>query len=207
MAGLAAVHAHDGLGDVHRRHATVTTVRVVAGSARGRGLVAPPGSTVRPTTDRVREAVFNALGSLGVLEGARVADIFAGSGAMGIEALSRGARHAVFVERDARARSAIRRNLEATNLDGAAEVVNADALAWLRRDVDESFDLVIADPPYRFDRWEDLLAGLDAAIVVVESDRAVPLGERWELLRGRRYGSTWVGIAQCVSPLTSRELP
>lgn len=205
MAGLAAVHTHDGLGDVHRRHATVSTVRVVAGSARGRGLVTPPGSTVRPTTDRVREAVFNALGSLGVVEGARVADIFAGSGAMGIEALSRGARHAVFVERDARARSAIRRNLEATNLDGAAVVVNADALEWLGRD--ERFDLVIADPPYRFDRWEDLLAGLDATIVVVESDREVSLGERWELLRGRRYGSTWVGIAQCLSPLTPRELP
>jgi 16S rRNA G966 N2-methylase RsmD len=98
-------------------------MRVVGGTARGRRLVAPPGAATRPTTDRVREAIFNALWSRGALDGARVLDLFAGSGALGVEALSRGAAHATFVDRAAVARRAIRRNLETCGFLERAEIV------------------------------------------------------------------------------------
>ena len=134
-------------------------MRVVAGTAGGLRLVAPAGQSTRPTTDRVREATFNALGSLGALDGARVLDLFAGSGAMGIEALSRGARHATFVERDRAAIDAIRANLATTRLAEAAAVVPADATAFLASGP-QPFDLALLDPPYGYDGWADLLAPL-----------------------------------------------
>src|SRR5689334_1924787 len=102
-------------------------VRVVAGTAGGLRLVAPAGQSVRPTSDRVRQATFNALESLGVVGGATVLDLFAGSGAMGIEALSRGAAHATFVDNDAQAREVVRRNLETTRLLDDAEIVAGEA--------------------------------------------------------------------------------
>jgi 16S rRNA (guanine966-N2)-methyltransferase len=117
-------------------------MRVVAGEYRGRRLQAPRGTSVRPTSDRVREALFSILGDI---EGLRVLDLFAGSGALAIEALSRGAASATLVENDRAALDAIRANL--APLEGAnAEIVRADALAWLggRRG---PFDLVFADPP------------------------------------------------------------
>lgn len=107
-------------------------MRVVAGAARGRKLTAPPGAVTRPTPDRVREAVFNSLNSLGVLPGCRVLDLYAGTGAMGIEALSRGAASAVFVERDPDALAALRANLAATGLEDRAAVVAADVDDCLR---------------------------------------------------------------------------
>ena len=107
-------------------------MRVVAGAARGRKLTAPPGAVTRPTPDRVREAVFNSLHSLGVLPGCRVLDLYAGTGAMGIEALSRGAASAVFVERDPGALAALRANLAATGLEDRAAVVAADVDDCLR---------------------------------------------------------------------------
>lgn len=107
-------------------------MRVVAGAARGRKLTAPPGAVTRPTPDRVREAVFNSLHSLGVLPGCQVLDLYAGTGAMGIEALSRGAASAVFVERDPEALAALRANLAATGLEDRAAVVAADVDDYLR---------------------------------------------------------------------------
>src|SRR5258706_10039093 len=107
-------------------------MRVVAGTAGGLRLVTPTGHTVRPTSDRAREATFNALESLGAVESARVLDLFAGSGAMGIEALSRGAAHATFVDHDPQARDAVRRNLETTRLADDALIVAADAFAYIR---------------------------------------------------------------------------
>lgn len=107
-------------------------MRVVAGTARGRRLAAPPGAVTRPTPDRVREAVFNSLNSLGVLSGCRVLDLYAGTGAMGIEALSRGAAHAVFVERHPEALAALRANLAATGLADRAAVVAADVDDYLK---------------------------------------------------------------------------
>src|SRR5947207_548827 len=107
-------------------------MRVVGGMAGGRRLRSPAGRSIRPTSDRVREAVFNVLTSLGEVEGATVVDLFAGTGALGIEALSRGAAHATFVDRDPVAVATIRDNLAAVGLAGASsEVVRADVLRWL----------------------------------------------------------------------------
>ncbi|MGE0880366.1 MAG: 16S rRNA (guanine(966)-N(2))-methyltransferase RsmD [Acidimicrobiia bacterium] len=168
-------------------------MRVVAGEARGRRLVAPPGTATRPTSDRVREAIFNALTSLDVLDGALVLDAFAGSGALGIEALSRGARHCVFVERDRSAAAVVRQNLEATGLADRAEVIVGDgdvavgARAW---------DLVLLDPPYAFEAWMPLLDRVGDAHVVIESDREPELPAAWRIIRVKRYSGTVVMFAR-----------
>jgi 16S rRNA (guanine966-N2)-methyltransferase len=119
-------------------------MRVVAGVAGGRPLVAPKGSTTRPTADRVREALFS---SLGDLTGLRVLDGYAGSGALGLEALSRGAAHVLLVERDRSALAAVRANVAAVGLPGA-EVVARDLAAVLATPPSQPYDLVLLDPPY-----------------------------------------------------------
>lgn len=129
------------------------------------------------------------------LAGARVLDLFAGSGALGIEALSRGAAAATFVDADGGAAKTVRANLEATGLQG--EVVRLDALAFLAGA--GHFDLAFADPPYDFDGWDDVLSALDADLVVLESGREIELGERWDVLRCRRYGGTVVTVAAAAS--------
>lgn len=148
---------------------------------------------VRPTPDRVREAVFNALASLDAIDGTRVLDLFAGTGALGIEALSRGASSAVFVEQDRRVAEVIRTNLTGTGLDGQAEVEVVSARRFLDRASDQ-FDLALIDPPYAFTGWEELLRLVPADLAVVESDRAVPPPEQWVVVRERRYGGTVVSI-------------
>ena len=170
---------------------------MVAGTARGRRLHAPAGRSTRPTSDRVREATFNALGSLGVLGGAEVLDLFAGSGALGIEALSRGATRATFVDDDPRALDAVRANLAAAGLAGASRVEQCDALAYLARRPGP-FDVALLDPPYRFpdESWARLLDALDVNVAVCESDRSVAVGPAWELLRTKRYGTTVVVLAR-----------
>ena len=180
-------------------------MRVVAGEAGGRRLQAPPGRGTRPTLDRVREALFNALASLDVLEGAEVVDLFAGSGALGIEALSRGAAHCTFVERDAVARRVIDVNLVTTGLGDRASIVGGDAVRWLDTATGPA-DLVLLDPPYATDDegWSRLLQGVarlaPEGTVVTESDRALAFGERWHVLRQKGYGDTLVVIAQPSSP-------
>jgi len=169
-------------------------LRVVAGELRGRKLVAPSTGVTRPTTDKVREAVFNALGSLDVLDGARVVDLYAGSGAAGIEALSRGAAHCTFVETDRSALSAIHANIASLGLSGRTRVVNGDAVTMAAR-IDA--DVAFADPPYDFDGWDRLLAGVTAPLVVAEAGAPVEPGPRgveggWEAGRTKRYGRTWV---------------
>ena len=157
----------------------------------------PEGRHVRPTTDRVREAVFNALGSMDAVAGATVLDLFAGSGALGIEALSRGAAAATFVERDPRARAAVEENLRSTGLADRATVVAGTAEDALGRFADDPpFDLALLDPPYDHAGWDDLLARLRARIVVIESDRDVPVPVDWQVVRAKRYGSTLVAIAR-----------
>ncbi len=185
-------------------------MRVVAGSARGRRLLAPKGRQVRPTSDRVREAVFNALGSLGVIEGAAVVDLFAGSGALGIEALSRGAATATFVEVDPRALDSVRTNLAATALGARATVVTADALHWLGAATSRAgvrFDVALVDPPYSFSAWDVLLAVVPADLAVVESDRAIEPGEGWAVLRRKAYGTTVVTIIRRHQPSPSAGAP
>jgi 16S rRNA (guanine966-N2)-methyltransferase len=174
-------------------------VRVVAGRFRGHGLVAPRGRETRPTSDRVREALFSILG--GSIEGAQVLDLFAGSGALAIEALSRGAAGAVLVDSSAAAVAAIRRNLSAVGVD--AEVRRQDALTYLERaSLDgRQYDLVFLDPPYRQasvigQRLSTALGPVLApgARVVVESDRRAPLELDLDLLDERRYGDTLIRI-------------
>ncbi|MCU1453894.1 MAG: putative ribosomal methyltransferase [Acidimicrobiales bacterium] len=175
------------------------SLRVVAGAARGRRLAIPAGATTRPTSDRVREAVFNALVSLDVVAGARVIDPFAGSGALGIEALSRGAASAVFVDTDRAARAVVEANLAATDLGDRASVRTGTGEQVLRRD--GPWDLVLLDPPYAFDGWDDLLVAAasslaEEGVIVVESDREVPLPPVLDWLRCKRYGSTVVTFAR-----------
>jgi 16S rRNA (guanine966-N2)-methyltransferase len=177
-------------------------MRVVAGSARGRRLEAPAGRDTRPTSDRVREAVFNALGSLDAVEDTTVVDLFAGTGALGIEALSRGARHCTFVERDRAARALVSRNLAATGLAGEATVEAGPAERFVERAAaaGTTFDLALLDPPYAYEGWTGLLAALPASIAVIESDREVPVGARWQVVRGKRYGTTLIAVARALAP-------
>lgn len=179
------------VGAVTAGNVTSGRMRVVAGTARGRRLVAPKGTATRPTSDRAREAAFNALGSLGAVEGASVLDLFAGSGALGIEALSRGAAGATFVDADPRAVAAIRQNLAATGLEGRATVVQSEALRYLAG-APAPVDLALLDPPYATDdaAWTGLLGALDAEVAVLESDREATPPPPWEMLRVRRYGDT-----------------
>lgn len=174
-------------------------MRVVAGTARGRRLAAPPGDATRPTSDRVREAIFNALWSRDAIVDATVLDLFAGSGAMGIEALSRGAAHATFVDDDARARRTITENLKACGLDNRATVV-ADKVERFLESEPRHFDLVFSDPPYAFDDWATLLGRLDTDIAVLESDRELAIPLDWRVLRAARYGRTWVTLGAKRSP-------
>ena len=164
-------------------------MRVVAGELGGRRLVAPDGTSTRPTTDRVREAIFNSLGSAGVLDGALVADLFAGSGAIGIEALSRGAERCVFVERDRAALRALDDNLDTLELRERSKVLSSDALS-VASILDA--DIVFADPPYDFDDWDELLGRLSADLVVAESGRPIAAPEGWESTREKKYGRTRV---------------
>jgi 16S rRNA (guanine966-N2)-methyltransferase len=174
---------------------SVPAVRVVAGEHRGRRLVAPDGTSTRPTGDRVREAVFNSLGHLDLVVGARYADLFAGTGALGIEALSRGASHCTFVERDQRALRALRTNLDNLGLAARASVVPGDAIALGARL--DRVDVVLADPPYDFEAWSELLAALTCDFVVVERGRPLgEVGEGWDRTREKRYGRTYVTFLQ-----------
>jgi 16S rRNA (guanine966-N2)-methyltransferase len=170
-------------------------MRIIAGSRKGARIFAPKGSDTRPTADRVREAAYNLIGPL---EGARVIDLYAGSGAMGLEALSRGASRVVFVETGSAALDAIERNLDKLGLTGA-EIAREDAPRRLRADAraGRRYDLVLIDPPYHM--LDSALAALaphlahvlaDDGLVVVESDARrepeLPLPQR----TSRRYGSS-----------------
>jgi 16S rRNA (guanine966-N2)-methyltransferase len=176
-------------------------VRVVAGRFGGRRLRAPRGRETRPTSDRVREALFSMLGPLA---GARVLDLYAGSGALAIEALSRGAATATLVERDARAAAVIRANLDALALgpDEALLVhVAADAALRDASRRGDTYDLVLLDPPYRDATalGRELSRALPAVLapnarVVAESDRRAPLELDLPVIRERRYGDTLIRI-------------
>ncbi|MFN2617128.1 MAG: 16S rRNA (guanine(966)-N(2))-methyltransferase RsmD [Thermoleophilaceae bacterium] len=171
-------------------------MRVVAGAFKGRRLQAPRGKRTRPTADRVREALFSMLGDV---SGARVLDLYAGSGALGIEALSRGAARALFVDSDRAAVAAIRRNLEA--VDSAAEVRRQDVVRFLAAGTGGTFDLVFVDPPYDSpgrlgdslsERLPPLLS--QDARIVTESDKRKPLELELPLVTERTYGDTRIAL-------------
>ena len=176
-------------------------MRVVAGRYGGRRLVAPPGRGTRPTADRVREALFSILDAGGAISGATVLDLYAGSGALGIEALSREADSAVFVERDPRVVQVLRTNLDVLGID--AEVRRGDVVAALR-DASrrgETYSLVLCDPPYRLapELGRTLTEALGPVLaagarVVTESDRRHPLDLDLPLHDERRYGDTLIRI-------------
>ncbi len=183
-------------------------MRVVSGSAGGIPLLAPK-TDLRPTMDRVKGAIFDSLGE--VVAGARVLDLFAGSGSLGIEALSRGAASATLVEKEARAVETIRRNLTKTRLEAGATVHTVDVFSFLHRLAPAGgYDLILADPPYAKRKDErdftpELLGepALAAALApggwfILEKlpGYRLPLGEGWELVRERRYGATEVAWLQ-----------
>ena len=186
-------------------------MRIIAGIARGRRLAAPRGTATRPTSDRAREGLFATVTAIrGPLPGAMVLDLFAGSGAIGLEALSRGAVRVVFVESDARAAQVIRANLAGVALPGG-ELVCDQVQRFLDRGpgAEAAFDLVVADPPYAASPAEvtGMLTGLASggwlapgALVAVErATRAGPLSwpARYRADRSRRYGEAtfWYGLA------------
>ncbi|MDQ2621601.1 MAG: RsmD family RNA methyltransferase [Actinomycetota bacterium] len=175
-------------------------MRVIAGELGGRQLLAPKGWKVRPTPERVREAMFSALGDI---SGMRVADIYCGTGALGIEALSRGARSAVLVDRDTRPAIG---NIHNLGLVDRAELVRAEASEWLKSARGE-FDLIFADPPYRVE--PEVSAALDEHLpgalapsgrVVVECEAGRPLElPSLEVVRERRYGRTLVTFHRSIN--------
>ena len=174
-------------------------MRIVAGSRKGHGISAPKGVVTRPTGDRVREAAFSLIGPV---EGATVLDLFAGSGAMGLEALSRGASRCVFVERDREACRVIQANLVKLRFSGAV-VVNRDVLAELRdeRSRGRRHDLVLVDPPY--DEWGSFSATLaellpdvleEDGVAVVETSARIEPELPLDLVTSRRYGSARITV-------------
>lgn len=179
-------------------------MRIVAGKFRGRALATPEHDGLRPTSDRVRESVFNILAH-GIpdfsLEGARVIDLFAGTGALGLEAISRGAAYCLFVEDQAEARALIRRNVEAFGLMGESRIFRRDATDLGPAGRSDRYSLVFLDPPYGKGLGEKALSGLASgnwlnpgAICVLEEREgtAVGLPEAFTLLDARTYGDTEV---------------
>lgn len=193
VARATAVHTDGGLAWLNHRR-SLPCMRVVAGDLRGRRIESPSGDATRPTTDKVREAVFNALGSLDVVEGARVVDAFAGTGAMGIEALSRGAAHCTFIERDREALQVLKRNIASLGLENRSSVISIDAVSALSQHGE--CDLFIADPPYGFSEWASILRNVSATVVVLESDREIAAIDGWDTVRAKKYGRTHVAFLQ-----------
>lgn len=173
-------------------------MRVISGTHRGATIRAPRGAGTRPTSDRVREAVFSILGDIA---GARVLDLYAGSGALAIEALSRGASSATLIDNAAGAIDAIHRNLNTLGLEAEVRRSRVTVFLATAREAAQDYDLVFLDPPYRLagslggeltDALEPLLAA--DARVVTESDRREPLELNLPLVRERRYGDTLIRI-------------
>jgi 16S rRNA (guanine966-N2)-methyltransferase len=185
-------------------------MRIVGGRFRGRTLAGPRSDAIRPTSDRLRETIFNVLGHAygDPVAGARVIDLFAGTGAMGLEALSRGARFALFVDEGAQARSIIRENVEALGLGGSARLFRRDAARMGPIGPMEPFSLVFCDPPYGRDLASKALAACAAggwlapdALVVVEEAQgaAVMLPQSFAEIERRRYGETTVMFGRYTS--------
>jgi len=190
-------------------------MRVISGTARGMSLVAPK-TDIRPTMDRVKTAIFSTIHL--DLPGSRVLDLFAGAGTLGIEALSRGAASAIFVEKESRATDAIRRNLEKTRLLTGATIHVLDIFSYLDRLAPKgAFDFIFADPPYakkpgERDFTPELMASAALAdalapggLFILEKlpGQPIPLGDRWEMIRERRYGATevaWMRTKAAADP-------
>jgi len=176
-------------------------VRIIAGQWRSRVIHFPAASELRPTPDRVRETLFNWLGQR--LDGLECLDLFAGSGALGFEALSRGAKRVVMLERDRRVAAALRESASALAASGA-EVVEGDAIAWLARP-GERFDVAFVDPPYASGLAAQALERLPARLrpgarVYVESADTLDAGAGWRVLREDRAGAVRYALLEPAHP-------
>lgn len=183
-------------------------MRVITGTARGRKLVTPEGIDVRPTTEKVKEGVFSSIQF--EIEGAEVLDLFAGSGQMGIEALSRGASHAVFVDNSSKSLRCINENLRNTKLGRQADVVNRDSYDYIKFTA-QKFDIIILDPPYRYGHIYKLLPLAEAKLndggfIICEYEKeaeqpTAPQG--MTLKKTYRYGK--INVSVFVKPLEDEE--
>ncbi len=190
-------------------------MRIVAGKFRAKRIEAPKGLTTRPTSDRVRQALFNVL-EHGVPQfdfaGARVLDLFAGSGALGLEAMSRGARFCLFVEESADARASIRRNVEALSLTGVTKIWRRDATRLGEAGTMQPFDLIFLDPPYGkglgLKALQSAAAGgwiRDGAVAILEerADAEIELPAAFQELDARIYGDTKIVVMRAFPALGS----
>jgi 16S rRNA (guanine966-N2)-methyltransferase len=190
-------------------------LRIVGGKFKGQTLAAPSGRDTRPTSDRVREAIFNILAhgaAAATLEGARVLDLFAGTGALGLEALSRGAKFCQFVENDVEARGIIRRNADALGVTGSCRIWRRDATRLGQIGAQTPFALVFIDPPYGKALGDKALHSLveggwlapDAIAVLEESARAkITVPEKLSMVEERTYGDTKVVFLKNPFPLAA----
>jgi len=179
-------------------------MRIIAGVSKGRKLATPKSQSVRPTSDRVKESIFNILGE--EVEGKLVLDLFAGTGNLGIEALSRGAKKAIFVEKGRQALRLIQRNIVQIGLEGRVEIIPRDAnrAIGILKGKGEVFDLILMDPPYEKGLIKRTLTKLNShpiyhtgSILVIEHDRREPMPdilEGWNLVRERRLGDTVISF-------------
>jgi len=184
-------------------------MRIIAGEARGRRITVPPGDDIRPTSDRVREALFSMLSPR--LQGARFLDLFAGSGANGLEAMSRGASRAVLVDNDRKSLAVIRQNVASTRLTGDIRCLQVVLPGGLTQ-VGGPFDIIFADPPYAFEHYDALLRALsdpsilaEEGVIYLEHARTTALPEAvggLERTRERRYGLTVLSAYAWASPLS-----
>jgi 16S rRNA (guanine966-N2)-methyltransferase len=189
-------------------------MRIVSGRFKGRTLKAPGDAALRPTSDKVRQAIFNILEHARFaadfsLEGARVVDLFAGTGALGLEALSRGAKYCLFIEDAAESRAIIRENVEALGLTGASKIWRRDATNLGALDTLAPFDLAFLDPPYRKGLIAPTLTGLASggwlnpnALIIAEAaeDETMPVVDGYEMLDDRVYGDTRIAFMRLTAP-------
>jgi len=179
-------------------------MRIIGGTSKGRKLVTPRSQSLRPTSDRVKESIFNILQD--DIVGKVVLDLFAGTGNLGIEALSRGAKKTIFVEKGRQALRLIQRNLTQFGLEERSEILPKDAnrAIWILKQRGESFDLILMDPPYEKGLIQKTLMKLNSypiyhkdSILVIEHDRREPLStvmDGWNLIRQRRIGDTLISF-------------
>jgi 16S rRNA (guanine966-N2)-methyltransferase len=174
-------------------------MRIVAGKFRSRSLASPKGQLTRPTTDRVRESLFNMVHSLGGLNEKRVLDLFAGTGALGLEALSRGASHVTFVEKNPKVLFYARQNAETFSVQNQCAFLTADVIAFLKRPSRITFDYIFADPPYEQEGMDQLPERVqqhlsESGIFILEHDKRIFFDEHPRLITSRKYGRTIVSI-------------
>jgi 16S rRNA (guanine966-N2)-methyltransferase len=185
-------------------------MRIISGTSKGKRLATPKGQALRPTSDRVKESIFNILGR--VVEGKVVLDLFAGTGNLGIEALSRGAKRALFVERAREATRLIKNNLSQCGMAGVSEIIPKDVIRaiGILHQRGETFDLILMDPPYEKGLIGKTLWKLQShriyhaeTILIIEHDHREPLPkdlDGWNLIRQRKMGDTLISFLTPRSP-------